>query len=194
MPISTEDLDAAIRSATTSLQTVASAICNTKFPKPKETLLETHSLSDTYIQDKLKDVPAGYSREYAESDFIYVIKIHKGTQELVSLIDKAFGSARNMQEDPDFRGKKDYCRQNSNGSFTLYVGRSQKLRSRLKQHFSGGDEGTFAMHMLRWAAPIQATIEVSYYHFKSLENLHVQALEDGLWMHFKPLFGRKGDK
>jgi len=50
------------------------------------------------------------------------------------------------------------------------------------------------MHMLRWSAGLECKIEVTYYEFKSQENLIIQALEDGLWQSFSPMFGRKGEK
>ena len=93
-----------------------------------------------------------------------------------------------------YERKKDICRPIHSNSNYLYVGRSQKLRSRLKQHLDAGSESVFAMHMLRWVSGIEVSIEIYCYQFDKHTNLIVQALEDGLWDSFQPMFGRKGEK
>ncbi len=50
------------------------------------------------------------------------------------------------------------------------------------------------MHMLRWCAGIEATVKIYRYQFDQQPNLIVQALEDGLWDSFRPIFGRKGER
>jgi hypothetical protein len=50
------------------------------------------------------------------------------------------------------------------------------------------------MHMLRWATGVQCKVEISHYQFDKMDNLIIQALEDGLWQSFNPMFGRKGEK
>jgi len=196
VPIHPSDLQAALGDASASLQRVLSSIQNTVFPEPTSVMIETNQLSETYIKEKLDVVPAGHALAMADTDFIYVLRILDEDCSLIPSIDRAFRDARAAQESNEHEGKKDFCRVNGNvnESSTLYVGRSQKLRSRLKQHLSDGNKGTYAMHMLRWATSIQARIEIDFYQFDALDNLHVQALEEGLWTHFKPLFGRKGDK
>jgi hypothetical protein len=142
----------------------------------------------------MKTVPAGHLKELRKSDFIYVFKLIEANETTKKLISDKFNESRLVQNAADFKGEKDFCRRNKALSDYLYIGRSQKLRSRLKQHLGGGNEGIFAMHMLRWATDVQCKIEISYYQFKKIDNLIIQALEDGLWQSFNPMFGRKGEK
>jgi hypothetical protein len=52
----------------------------------------------------------------------------------------------------------------------------------------------YALHLGRWARQIGAEIFISYMRFERQDNLLVQAIEDGLWLSLRPLFGRKGEK
>jgi hypothetical protein len=194
MPIEDNDIKRSIESARESLKKVAEEIARVKFPKANMIEFELSELSDKYINDKLKTVPAGYSKDLSETDFIYIFKLIDANEAKKDFISKRFNDSRSVQNTEDFEGKKDFCRWNEVMSDYLYIGRSQKLRSRLKQHLGAGNEGIFAMHMLRWATGVQCKVEISHYQFDKMDNLIIQALEDGLWQSFNPMFGRKGEK
>lgn len=194
MPIENDDIKRSIETARKSLEKVVKEIANVQFPKANMIEFELSELSYEYINDKLKTVPAGYSIELSETDFIYVFKLIDANETKKDLISDRFNASRSVQNTEDFEGKKDFCRWNDVLSDYLYIGRSQKLRSRLKQHLGAGNEGIFAMHMLRWATGVQCKVEISYYQFDLLDDLIIQALEDALWQSFNPMFGRKGEK
>jgi NurA-like 5'-3' nuclease len=80
------------------------------------------------------------------------------------------------------------------GSDYLYVGRSHKLRSRIRQHLGSNYKGTYALHMQRWAENFDEKIEIQYFKLVDQDNLLVQSVEDSLWQKLRPAFGRKGDK
>jgi hypothetical protein len=194
MPIEKDEILKATESARTTLVSVAAKIAGIFFPDPIYFEFQLEKLSDHYIEEVVKKVPAGYAKEYEETDFLYIFKLLEADDNKKNSIAGNFTKYRNIQSTDGFEGKKDCCRYNEKLSDYLYIGRSQKLRSRLKQHLGAANEGIFAMHMLRWSAGLECRIEVSYYEFKSHDNLIIQALEDGLWQSFFPMFGRKGEK
>lgn len=194
MPIEKIIISIAIKNAQANLKSVADKIAGINFPDPLYIEFQLGRLSDAYIEKVVKEVPAGYSKEYEDTDFLYIFKLIDADDDKKKAIDDNFTKYRDIQNTEGFEGKKDCCRYNDKLSDYLYIGRSQKLRSRLKQHLGAAYEGIFAMHMLRWTAGLECRIEVSFYEFKSQDNLIVQALEDGLWQSFCPMFGRKGEK
>lgn len=78
----------------------------------------------------------------------------------------------------------------SNQSKYLYVGSSQKLRDRLKQHLGLISKTTFALHLKEWWK--NREIEIEIYEIKDSDNM--QLYEDLLWQKYKPIFGREGKK
>lgn len=194
MSITNDFLTSAIENSATSLLGLSKSIKEVAFPDPTTVTIETSKLSDKYISDILKDIPAGYAKDYSETDFIYIFEIQDASSELKSQMFEGLCDLRGMQDSEGFEGKKDVCRPIHSQSEYLYVGRSQKLKSRLKQHLDAGSEGIFAMHLLRWGASIDARIKIYCYRFDRQPNLIIQALEDGLWDNFQPMFGRKGEK
>ncbi len=194
MPIEKDKIKQATENARASLVSVAKKIACIDFPDPIFFEFQLAKLSDSYIEEVVKIVPAGYAKEYEETDFLYIFKLIDADEAKKKSIVDNFKKYRDIQNTEGFEWKKDCCRYNEQLSDYLYIGRSQKLRSRLKQHLGAANEGIFAMHMLRWSAGLECKIEVSFYEFKSQDNLIVQALEDGLWQSFSPMFGRKGEK
>lgn len=194
MPIEKDKIEQATENARASLENVAKKIAHIDFPDPISFEFQLAKLSDSYIEEVVKTVPAGYTKKYEETDFLYIFKLIDADEAKKKSIVDNFKKSRDIQNTKGFEGKKDCCRYNEQLSDYLYIGRSQKLRSRLKQHLGAANKGIFAMHMLRWSAGLECTIEVSFYEFKSQDNLIVQALENALWQSFSPMFGRKGEK
>ena len=194
MNITNEILKNAIENSKNKLIKLSEDIEKITFPDSAEIEFSTNKLNDKYIADILTSAPAGYAQKFEDTDFIYIFSIVEPIDTLNAKIYSALCESREIQSSDEFEGKKDFCRPNNQSSNYLYVGRSQKLRSRLKQHLDAGNDGVFAMHMLRWVAGINVKIKISYYQFDGLDNLTVQALEDALWESFNPMFGKKGDK
>jgi len=194
MKLSKEILNSSIKNSSNELLQLSKDIKNIVFPEPTIVEFETVKLNDKYIVEILNDIPAGYAKALKDTDFIYVFSLKNASAELQKDIFQGLCASRDIQDSKDFEGKKDFCRANHSQSECLYVGRSQKLKSRLKQHLDAGGEGIFAMHMLRWIAGISIKAEIHCYQFDGKSNLIIQALEDGLWDQFKPMFGRKGER
>lgn len=80
---------------------------------------------------------------------------------------------------------------------TLYVGSSRDFASRLQQHFGYGYEGTYALHLSRWV-PEQlwrSQLLVEFWTIRDSESARpivLQSVEDYLWDHSRPIFGRRG--
>lgn len=126
-------------------------------------------------------------------DYIYMFKV-TGENKNVSTIKKFFSIAKQNQS-VNVQEKNDLCRINKNDSKQyFYVGRSHNIKSRMRQHLSENYKGTYALHMERWCTNLNDNIEVLIFQYKGEENMVIQALEDALWDHLKPCFGRKGDK
>lgn len=82
---------------------------------------------------------------------------------------------------------------------TLYVGSSRSFASRLQQHFGFGYEGTYALHLKRWVPePLCRTpLVLEYWTVLNSTKARpevLQTLEDYLWDHSRPVFGRRGSK
>lgn len=82
---------------------------------------------------------------------------------------------------------------------TLYVGSSRNFASRLQQHFGFGFEGTYALHLKRWVPETlcHTPLVLEYWTVrdsKQVRPIVLQSLEDYLWDHSQPVFGRRGSK
>ncbi|VBB17011.1 hypothetical protein [Burkholderia stabilis] len=82
---------------------------------------------------------------------------------------------------------------------TLYVGSSRSFASRLQQHFGFGPEGTYSLHLKRWVPETlcRTPLVLEYWTVldgKQTRPIVLQALEDYLWDHSQPVFGRRGSK
>jgi len=82
-------------------------------------------------------------------------------------------------------------------SVCLYVGSSEDIAQRLKEHLFLCNRGTYAMHLEGWF-PKNITITVNIWNFHDFlsgeDSDYLQYIEDILWNHYKPLFGRQGKK
>jgi len=85
-----------------------------------------------------------------------------------------------------------YPRLNLHGS-CFYVGSSQSLAKRFKEHLGFGASETYALQLTHWARPLDLKLEfvcAKYPDGTTPEVIH--ALEDTLWQTRKPMFGRQG--
>ena len=80
-------------------------------------------------------------------------------------------------------------------STTLYVGRSNDIRKRLKQHLWQAPVGTYAINMRRWAPNVAGFVTVSVQPILGQPSSQtVQDIEDTLWSDLRPLFGKSGSR
>lgn len=103
-------------------------------------------------------------------------------------------------DDAPFKGpQKNTVR---DGSTVLYVGSSMKgVRSRLKQHLCRAHEKTYALHLNRWIAAVDAAhkahgaLVVTVWAINDPSDLALtQDLENGLWTDQRPVFGKRGGR
>ncbi len=103
----------------------------------------------------------------------------------------AFAEARN-----EARDGRSYSRllpkPQARESRCAYVGSSENLVKRMKEHFGFGHKATYALHMNRWANDLgPVRIEVREYQQKTEKTL-ILILEDAWSDELIPLFGRRG--
>lgn len=81
------------------------------------------------------------------------------------------------------------------GATTLYVGGSENIIRRLREHLCEAADKTTALNMRRWCPNSEGTIAVYVQTFISdVSRGCRQDLEDALWEELKPMFGNKGGR
>lgn len=84
-----------------------------------------------------------------------------------------------------------------NKAVCLYVGSSENIAQRLKEHLFFCNKGVYAMHLESWF-PKELPVTINVWDFYDLlgddEYGYLQIIEDFLWNHYKPLLGRQGKK
>ena len=89
-------------------------------------------------------------------------------------------------------GGRAYPRINSPSKY-LYVGSSKEIAKRFREHLGYGYKGTYAMNLAYWCSNFEINIE--FFCMGCNPNINsevIQAFEDGLWDHLRPLLGRQG--
>jgi hypothetical protein len=156
------------------------------------------SISDNFktaelTEEKINEIAEKFPTGEDENDYIYTFKVTGGSTNTSALI-KQF-EAKKLQQSSSVDDNKDLCKINTNFSTQyFYVGRSQKIRTRIRQHLGDNYKGTYALHMIRWCTTVNANIEITCYTLENQDNLFVQTIEDALWDKLRPCFGKKGDK
>lgn len=97
------------------------------------------------------------------------------------------------------RGKDrlNISRFNDSDSETLYIGSSMSdIPGRLKQHLGGGNFRTYSLHLSKWAKNLTYDINFCTYFIRHRQNRElerplVELIEQALWDHYKPIFGKK---
>ena len=128
--------------------------------------------------------------QWAGKENIYLYTICLVTEQCdLSKIRIAFSEAKAMK-----KNGRAYPRLNSE-SCCFYVGSSEKMHQRLKEHLGYGTQGTYALQLAHWASSFQIELEFKCARYKAGHAREVyQALEDTLWDEMSPMFGRKGMK
>ena len=121
---------------------------------------------------------------------LYSISV--GNVETAQAIKNAFGGLPNEPA----RG---YCLPRRNpaiqGQTILYVGGSEGIRRRLKEHIGVASAKTYAMNMQRWCPEFDGFVTVRVQTFSSAASRECrQDIEDALWDSLQPIFGKRGSK
>lgn len=183
MAIQERSYENTITNAQSELTNLLQALKKFKFP---ERVKKPLKLGNIELDSFVSEIPVGSNEE----DYIYILKVvgrNKTNRKFYDKLENEKAKQNNQKDFPRLNKKH-------KGSQYLYVGRSHKLRSRIRQHIGSGHKGTYALHMMRWANNIEEDIELQYFKLEGVENLVVQAVEDALWSELRPAFGRKGDK
>lgn len=128
------------------------------------------------------------SRWSGSGPFLYVI--HRLTSAPSDeVVFRAFKNAKDAKE-----GKCNYARLNA-PSPCLYVGGSQKVDQRMKEHLGYASKVTYSLQLNAWARDLNLHLEVCCAQYPAHTSPEVlQALEDTLWHELKPMFGRRGPR
>jgi hypothetical protein len=79
------------------------------------------------------------------------------------------------------------------GQTILYVGGSEGIRRRLKEHIGVASAKTYAMNMQRWCPDFEGRVTVKVQTFSQAVGRECrQDIEDTLWDSLQPIFGKKG--
>lgn len=90
------------------------------------------------------------------------------------------------------RGARAFPRRNL-PSECLYVGSSQSIVKRLREHLGYGAPSTYALQLRHWARPLSLHLEFCCASYAETTHYSVvQTLEDALWESKGPMFGRRG--
>jgi hypothetical protein len=129
-------------------------------------------------------------KEWAKKEkgclYLYTFQIASKEVDLSALV-SAYSEAKKAK-----KGGRAYAKLNKPSAW-LYVGESQHIHQRLKEHLGFGAKGTYALHLAYWANSIgiQLNFECAKYP-SDTSRVALQALEDTLWEELKPMFGRQG--
>jgi len=89
-------------------------------------------------------------------------------------------------------GQRAYPRINSPSRY-LYVGSSSDISKRIKEHLGFGYRKTYAMNLAFWCNGLNLDTDIVCMRYNpNIKKDIIQAFEDGLWDHLKPLLGRQG--
>ena len=142
----------------------------------------TSSLSDGVVLPLVAEVV----QWSAAGSYIYYFHC-TGSPNLTLALD-AFEAAKRRD-----RGQRAYAKVNTT-SPCLYVGGSNKIASRLKQHLGySAAKGTYSMQLLHWATSLSLDLAFTCARYDPSPTQDVlQALEDTLWDNNNPMLGRRG--
>jgi hypothetical protein len=81
------------------------------------------------------------------------------------------------------------------GHTILYVGGSEDIRRRLKEHIGVASATTYAMNLQRWCPQFDDFVTVKVQSFSPAASRECrQDIEDALWVSLQPIFGKRGSK
>lgn len=78
------------------------------------------------------------------------------------------------------------------GSRCLYVGKSEKVAGRLRQHLTEADPATFALHLNYWPSDIPGNLIVKIIATKGVETAFLPFIEEQIIREMPPILGKRG--
>ena len=145
--------------------------------------LDPHGFEDS-MDRVLKEVEAW---EGKGNSFVYAFRVKGREHDLADLAEN-FKTAKNAK-----RGGKSYSQLNPLSN-CLYVGSSQGLTGRIKDHLGVGQKRS-SMHLNQWALRPGLTLVLECARYAGgLPKDVLEALEDSLWLEERPMLGKLGGK
>jgi hypothetical protein len=131
-----------------------------------------------YIKDRIDKLPS-------KGRYIYYFSAKEDTQFIQSTF-------KDFIADKKSDTKLSKLNANHSGSLCLYVGSSNSLRKRFKEHCGFANNKTYALKLSHWLGNPKPQLSFNYIEVADADQLILQHLEDALWREFKPLFGKTG--
>ena len=142
--------------------------------------------NDQFVENLLDEIRKQI--DHARFKYIYTFSLPDNCQ--VSSVYERYKATKNGR-----KAERAYARLNPQVSRCLYVGSSNDLIPRIKQHLGFGPKGTFAMQLCHWCENASLDLTLKIYSFANkIDKKAFQAFEDGVWESLKPMLGRQGKK
>jgi hypothetical protein len=170
--------------AAKDLRSLANQVEQVRPISSKEILLSFSDVRHSYPKEQLKEFIT-WSKSDSASAFIYTFTVSQEAS--IESLHTAYKAAKDKKLD-----NRAYARLHQPSS-VLYVGSSQSLESRIKQHFGYATKSIFAMQLCHWLPDRHDKINIKAYSFgKDIQQCVLQTIEDELWNRLKPMLGRQG--
>lgn len=156
-------------------------------PIPPEAL-DSHDAARPFLQS-LQDWAGGHDR------FLYAIILDQDFRGMDAAI--AFSQLMKTRRSKGSAESRAFCRLNeSHGeSRCLYVGKSEEIHKRLKDHLGYSARKTYSLQLSHWAKSLDLPLNLYCAQYaNNVEKDVLQALEDHLWDRLRPVLGRRGPR
>ncbi len=157
------------------------------------TELRSSDFMDSYPDAKLSSL-IEWSNQTSGCKFIYAVSKSGGIDE--EDLFKLYKEAKKREKDSN--GKRAFARANKENrkSRILYVGSSNSLETRIRQHLGHKDDTLFSMQLKHWLK--EDSIDLLKFEVWKFEKITpqdaLQVIEDSLWEKLQPMLGKKGGK
>jgi hypothetical protein len=168
------------------LQSIIEGIRNIRLQGMLSYSFNTKEIQDPQFVDKLLNK---IQKDIDHSKFKYIYTFFLVGNFPISSAYEIYNNAKSEK-----KAGRAYARLNEE-SYCLYVGSSNDLVHRIKQHMGFGPKGTFAMQLCHWCEHAALDVNLRIYAFaNSISSDAFQTFEDGVWNSLKPMLGRQGKR
>jgi hypothetical protein len=168
------------------LESIIMGIRNIKFFEEFSYSFNTQEIqSAQFVENLLHEIRKHI--DHGRFKYIYTFFLPEECE--VSSVYEKYKAAKNGR-----KAARAYARLNRE-SRCLYVGSSNDLIPRIKQHLGYGPKQTFALQLCHWCESTKLDLTLKIYAFdNNIDTKAFQAFEDGVWDSLKPMLGRQGKK
>tara|TARA_B100000315_G_scaffold246805_1_gene274618 strand:+ start:810 stop:1352 length:543 start_codon:yes stop_codon:yes gene_type:complete len=174
-----------LKKTANKLRNLADRIELTDFEEKKTISIKFSTMNNKI--DEVYNYISKWEKENKGNRFIYILKASNKTD--VNRCYELYSIAKSKKVK-----NRAYARINQISNI-FYVGSSSSLGNRIKEHLGYGSKGTYALNLKYWVKDIPGGVNILIWRFsKKISQDVIQAIEDGLWAKYKPMFGRQGAK